>query len=273
MSDHRLLEIVDNWFSDPKSINEGGYLEICNLLKKNFDSNPDKLKEELKEEKEDRQELLVDYNELMDDRNKVMDDRNELMADYNKLMDDYNKRTDEYYDCVTRKGILLSMIMSTEKSEDSDKKFSYHLRPNARGFHDANYNDYLAKLKERAQRALYPVIIDGGFSFNDPITNEYIMHHNHDSMVWNDIFLQRSCHTHATRAAGKTADSFCQAAAPVQHTQLEHLQMKYTWGRSWRFWTSICSQNKVKDERLYGQWHTRNRHMNCEDNVLRLLFG
>ena len=50
MTDHRLLEIVDTWFSDPKSINEGGYLEICNLLKKNFDSSPDKLKEELEEE-------------------------------------------------------------------------------------------------------------------------------------------------------------------------------------------------------------------------------
>ena len=57
MSDHRLLEIVDTWFSDPESINEGGYLEICNLLKKNFDSNPDKLKEELEEEKQEKQGL------------------------------------------------------------------------------------------------------------------------------------------------------------------------------------------------------------------------
>jgi len=230
MTDHRLLEIVDSWFSDPKSINEGGYLEICNLLKKNFDSNPDKLKEELSKEKIKSRNTLHEYNELMDD---------------------YNAH-------ITRHAIILEMIVATDDPEDTDKKFT-----DPYGKDKLNYNEYLAKFKLRDERTQYPVIINYGFSYKAPITNEYIMHYTYDGMVWNDIFLQRSCHTHHTRAATKTYNSFSQSDNFLT--------------RDWRYpeyESSDWSADQLANRKLYyNEWHALNRHMNCEDNVLRLLFG
>ena len=273
MSDHRLLEIVDNWFSDPKSINEGGYLEICNLLKKSYDSNPDKLKEELEEEKEDKQELLDDYNELMDDRNKVMDDYNGLMDDRNKLMGEYNN-------CDTRNGILLDMIYATEKSEDSDKKF---MNWSKSSLGPGNYNEYLEKFSSRhpLHRFWFPVIMNWAFTVQTPDADAPNIRHTEKDVVWNDIFLQ-PCYSYHTRAAGFGCSCFgtpagkdglrnCTASASFNYSYMSQTQ-------TWLQPPNSCGSKEqypptTDPEVYYSKWHALNRHMNCEDNVLRLLFG
>jgi len=277
MTDHRLLEIVDTWFSDPKSINEGAYLEICNLLKKNFDSNPDKLKEELEEEKEDKQELLDDYNELMEDRNKVMDD-------YNKLMDDRNKLMGEYNSCDTRNDILRDMIYATDKSEDSNKKFKNCSMSMTTAHGNATYNEYLEKFRSRhpLHRFWYPVIINFGFTVQTP-TNETSIRHTEKDVVWNDIFLL-PCYSFHTRAAGFGCSCFgtpsgtdglrnCTASKSFSHSYMGKTQ---TWLEPPNPCVTVLEEQYppgTDKDLYYNEWHALNRHMNCEDNVLSLLFG
>ena len=268
MSDHRLLEIVDTWFSDPKSINEGGYLEICNLLKKSYDSNPDKLKEELEEEKEDKQELLDDYNELMDDRNKVM-------GEYNKLIDDYNS-------CDTRNDILRDMIYATGKSEYSDKKFKNCCMSMTTARGNVTYNEYLEKFSSRhpLNRFWYPVIMNYGFTVQTP-TNEVSIRHTEKDVVWNDIFLL-PCYSIHTRAAGFGCSCF---GTPVGNDGLRNCTASKSFSYSYmgksQAWLEPPASSAPEEQyppgtdkdQYYNEWHALNRHMNCEDNVLRLLFG
>ena len=242
MADHRLLEIVDTWFSDPESINEGGYLEICNLLKKNFDSNPEKLKEELEEEKEDKQELMNDYNELMG----------------------------KFNDMLTRKGILLNMIVKTDTPTDTKKMFENPFYHSDGGHELLDYNTFMDKFKTREERLTYPRV---GNSFvcvtpdYDHIFHTHDGHHrtNVNYFVWNDIFLQRPSHSYGTRLNAKTYRSFKQ----LESNDLYSSKWMQPPSQSYIYGGLYCGYNTKE----YQTWHNLDRHMNCEDNVLRLLFG
>ena len=240
MADHRLLEIVDTWFSDPESINEGGYLEICNLLKKNFDSNPDKLKEELEEEKQEKQELKVVYSNLMDD----------------------------YNDVFTRKSILLNMVLKTDTPTESKKMFENPFYHSDGGPALLDYNTYMDKFKTREERLMYPRV---GNSFVCVTPDHHHIFHTHDGhhrtnvnyLVWNDIFLQRPSHSYGTRLNAKTYRSFKQLDSTDSSKWVQPPSQSYIYG-------GLCCAWNTKE---YLEWHALNRHMNCEDNVLRLLFG
>ena len=242
MSDHRLLEIVDTWFSDPKSINEGGYLEICNLLKKNFDSNPDKLKEELEEEKQEKQELKDDYNELMGN----------------------------FYDMLTRKGILLNMIVKTDTPTDTKKMFENPFYHSDGGPTLLDYNAFMDKFKTREERLMYPRVGNSFVCF-PPDDYDHIFHPdghiepNDNYLVWNDIFLQRPPHSYGTRLNAKTYRSFKQLDSNDSPSSkwMQPPSQSYIYGGLY------CAWNRKE----YLTWHNLDRHMNCEDNVLRLLFG
>ena len=238
MADHRLLEIVDTWFSDPKSINEGGYLEICNLLKKNFDSNPDKLKEDLFLVQKEKQELKNDYNGLMD----------------------------EYNDMITRKSILLNMIVKTDTPTETKKMIKNPFYHSDGGPTLLDYNTLMDKFKTRKERLMYPWV---GTSFICVTPDcEYIKHIDGSissgfHQVWNDIFQQRPSHSYNTRIHAKTYRSFKQSDSADTHKWVQPACHAYTY-------RGLSSALDIKD---YQEWHDLDRHVNCEDNVLRLLFG
>jgi hypothetical protein len=242
MADHRLLEIVDNLFSDPESINEGGYLEICNLLKKNFDSNPDKLKEEL-----DQAVLLI----------------LELKVNYSDLMDDYN-------DMLTRKGILLNMIVKTDTPTETKKMFENPFYHSDGGPTLLDYNTFMDKFKTRDERRMYPRVGNSFVCF-PPDDYDHIFHPdghiepNDNYLVWNDIFLQRPSHSYDTRLNAKTYLSFMQ----LDSNDFYSSKWVHPTRQSYIYGGLRCAYN-TKD---YQEWHDLDRHMNCEDNVLRLLFG
>ena len=161
------------------------------------------------------------------------------------------------------------MILKTDTPTETKKMFENPFYHSDGGSALLDYNTYMDKFKTREERLMYPRIGNSFVCITPVVDEEHITHADvrlgANYLVWNDIFLQRPSHSYDTRLNAKTYLSFKQ----LDSNDFYSSKWVHPTRQSYIYGGLRCAYN-TKD---YQEWHDLDRHMNCEDNVLRLLFG